>query len=265
MFVEKHFQEVIELMTMGSLANTSNCSTSASVIEPILDPTAKGVFSTIYTLACVLGVAGNISSLIVFAVGQRCNTDISGFLINLAVADLAMTLICIPFSFTTAMLQEWIFPEVMCPILLFTQLLSVTVSVYTNTAISIDRFVAITYPMKLMSRSRKYVRWAILVIWLVSIALCSVQLIVAKVKVGPNCEMVCNEVWSDDDVNKSSKLRRIYTIIILVITYIIPVGFIAIMYGLVCTQLWKRTTPGASDQARDSRLLKTKKMVKKIL
>ena len=61
------------------------------------------------------------------------------FLINLSIADMCMSIFCIPFSYTGVMLQRWIFFDFLCPIVNFAQVCSVFVSVWTLTIIGIDR------------------------------------------------------------------------------------------------------------------------------
>lgn len=253
------------VMVGVSNGTCENCSStqspaSDSSYSQELGPVAEQIFYVIYILAIVLGAGGNLISIIVFANGRRCNTDIRGFLINLAVADLMMAIICLPFSFTSALLKKWIFSAPMCPIILFTQMLSVNVSVYTNTAISIDRFLAIKYPLKLLRTSRKHVLWVITVIWIVSGALCAVQLKVGRVKSQADGVMACEEDWPRS--KKNVDYRKLYTLVVLIITYAIPVVFIMTMYGLVCRQLWFRTTPGAINHTRDARQLSAKQKVR---
>ncbi|XP_067930824.1 RYamide receptor-like [Watersipora subatra] len=216
----------------------------------------------LYILAILLGASGNITSLVVFTNGRRCNTDIRAFLINLALADLLMAVICLPFSFSSALLYNWTFPEPLCPIILFMQVLSVTVSVYTNTAISIDRFIAIRYPLKLLRTTRKHVLWVIALIWIVSSCLCSVQLWVARAKADDQGLILCKEWWPEGTL---IDIRKVYTIALLIITYVIPVLVIISMYSLVCVQLWYRTTPGVEDHARDIKQLNNRRKVIKML
>lgn len=242
-----------------NVSNCTNCSTTTSTPDSGLSPTAERIFYVLYILAIVLGTSGNIISIIVFTNGRRCNTDIKGFLINLALADLMMAIICLPFSFLSALLKEWVFSAPMCPIILFIQMLSVTVSVYTNTAISIDRCLAIKYPLKLMQASRQHIRWTIAIIWVLSMCLSAVQLGVSR-QVDADGISVCQEVWPTPKPG-GVNLRQLYTVAVLIITYVIPVLVIITMYGLVCTQLWFRTTPGVEDTARDARQLSCKRKV----
>ena len=94
---------------------------------------------TLYSLTSCLAIVGNITAIVVLTLGNRSRTDLSRYLVNLAVADLCMACFCIPFTFTKSMLDRWLFGSVMCPLVLFIQVLSVAVSIFTNTAIGIDR------------------------------------------------------------------------------------------------------------------------------
>ena len=93
----------------------------------------------LYSVTTALSVCGNALVLVVLTCGNRSKTDLTKFLLNMAVADLFMACFCIPFSFTNTMLGHWIFGEAMCPIVLFIQVTSVAVSIFTNMAIGIDR------------------------------------------------------------------------------------------------------------------------------
>ena len=59
---------------------------------------------------------------------------------NLALADLIIGLICIPFSFQAALLQSWNhLPDFLCWVLPFVENMSLNVSIFCLTAIAIDR------------------------------------------------------------------------------------------------------------------------------
>ena len=94
---------------------------------------------TLYSITTALSVCGNALVLVVLTCGNRSKTDLTKFLLNMAIADLFMACFCIPFSFTNTMLGHWIFGVAMCPIVLFIQVTSVAVSIFTNMAIGIDK------------------------------------------------------------------------------------------------------------------------------
>ena len=89
------------------------------------------------------------------------------FLVNLTIADLMMsTLNCIP-SFIFMRDRIWQFGSFYCSINNFVSYLSVSSSVFTLLAISVDRRKAIVRPL-LPKSSRPCVLFTILFIWIVS-------------------------------------------------------------------------------------------------
>lgn len=229
---------------------TDNETDSASDFS---DDSQAGL-AVLFTFTMLLSIVGNVFVVLVFARGRRSRTDLRPFLINLAVADLIMAIFCMPFTFVYTMLKTWIFSKPMCPIVLFVQLFSVSGSVFTNMAIGIDRFLAVSFPLRsrLTNKRAKYV---IIVIWICAVALSSVQFKVAHaIEYAPD-KIVCEEIWH------SMNARRTYTIFLFVITYLIPLLILSITYSIVAILLWKRITPGNRDQARDLHQLRSKRKV----
>ncbi|XP_052068701.1 neuropeptide Y receptor type 5-like [Mytilus californianus] len=238
--------------------NFLNGSSNGSNHEISLSDESLAGLIVLYTLTTLFSVTGNIFAVLVFTKGRHSRTDLRHFLVNLAVADLVMAMFCMPFTFADVILNEWIFSKPMCPIVLFVQLLAVTASVLTNMAIGIDRFLAVTFPLHLrVTFSRK--KYVISVIWICAFSLASVQFFEGRaVDVGGG-NLKCIETW------ESAESRRIYTIFILLFTYIIPLLILAITYTIVGIILWKRTAPGNEDYARDRQRLKSKIKIVKML
>ncbi|KAK2186244.1 hypothetical protein NP493_209g03048 [Ridgeia piscesae] len=216
------------------------------------------VLIVLYTLTAVVSMAGNSMVILVFTLGRRSRSDLRGFLINLACADLIMTLFCMPFTFTMTMLNNWIFSAPMCPVVLYMQTVSVTASVCTNMAIGIDRFWVVMYPLRSrITKSRS--KTTIVIIWVIAFGLSSVQLVVGRtvpgVEVAPGVWTAdCVEVWPEP----RETWRTSYTFFILVLTYILPLVILSFTYGFVGCRLWQRTAPGNADVTRDMNQLRSK-------
>ena len=149
--------------------------------SPGLPPRSQTVLIVFYTLATGLAVIGNVLAIAVFAIGRHSQTELRWFLGNLAAADLTMAVFCMPFTFTNTMLGYWVFSAPMCPIVLFFQTVSVTVSVFTSVAIGVDRYWVVNYPLQSrVTKSRSPV--VIAVIWLTASAMSSVQLVIGRSK-----------------------------------------------------------------------------------
>lgn len=207
----------------------------------------------LYSVTTLLAIVGNSLAIVIFTNGKRSKTDLRPFLINLAVADLIMAIFCIPFTSTYQLLNNWIFSRPMCPIVMFLQTVSVTGSVTTNMAVGIDRLCAIAFPLSATrNRSLRY-RIIILIIWIISVAFAGVQLYVGDTQYYPETGYTeCKENWGSDE------LAMFYTILVLILTYLVPVVILTVTYSIVGYILWKRNLPGNADASRDKVQLHSK-------
>ncbi|XP_062909358.1 neuropeptide Y receptor type 5-like isoform X2 [Mobula hypostoma] len=228
----------------------------------IIPDAAHYIIVILYASATFLSLSGNLLVIWVLTMGCRTRTDITVFLINLAVADLTMAIFCIPLTFTEVLLQRWLFGEFLCPLVRFAQILSVSVSIYTLMTIGVDRYYAVCHPLKSrMGRSRSKI--LIAVIWMVSFSIASVQLLVSRAKylsVESESEMICLETgWP------SNTYRKIYTLFLLLFTYMLPLFILTVTYWNVGLRLWGRRQPGNMDRNREAQQDKSKRKVIKML
>jgi hypothetical protein len=129
---------VLPAYTSSTNENNEDTSTSTEV------DTANPLFifmCIVYTISTLTAIITNLIVILVYILGLGVKTDLSKFLINLAIADFLQSTFCMPFSFITALVKKWVFGEIMCPIVLFMQILAVSLSIYTMVAIGIDRLV----------------------------------------------------------------------------------------------------------------------------
>lgn len=94
---------------------------------------------TLYSSTALLALIGNLTVIVVEIYGKKSAPNLRKFLINLAVSDILIGVLSVPFSYTHLMLGRWIFPLLLCPLAQFVQLLSVLVTSFTLTVISIER------------------------------------------------------------------------------------------------------------------------------
>ena len=151
------------------------------------------------------------------------------FLIS-AITDLIMATFCMPFTFIDA-ISHWIFSPSFCTCVLFLQVLSVAASIFTNIAIGINRFQSVLCPLRSFRSSRSRF-WNILLIWMCSTALASVQLWVGRAQIVDD-KMRCGENWS------SPEAARTYTLSIFAILYFIPLFLLTITYTAIGIILWR--------------------------
>jgi hypothetical protein len=82
----------------------------------------------------------NILAVFVLIKKMKTSADLRKYLINLAAADLSMALFSVPFSYTDVMYGYWRFPLFVCPFSRFMTICTACVSIFTLTAIGIERY-----------------------------------------------------------------------------------------------------------------------------
>lgn len=239
---------------MSKLCNDSGINSFPSTIhsddEDKLSIDALIGLIFLYAITTFLSLGGNILVVLVFVKGRRSRTDLRLFLINLAASDLIMAAFCMPFTFADSIMGYWVFTAPLCPIVLFFQIFSVCGSVFTNVAIGIDRFMAVSFPLhsRITYRRGKYV---IALVWLCAFALSAVQFFIGRSSIYKG-KVICNEEWP----HPSS--RPLYTVFVMILTYMFPLLILLLTYTVVGIMLWKRTAPGNKHYERDRHQLRSK-------
>ena len=138
-----------ELLIASINISNSYLSESNKSVDPrnqteedleLLGPKWQIFLIVLYSLTATLSFVGNAIAIWVLCAGKRSSRELRVFLVNLSLSDITMALFSIPFTYTDFMLGRWIFYPGFCPVVQFMQLASVFVSVYTMTAIGIDRY-----------------------------------------------------------------------------------------------------------------------------
>jgi leucokinin receptor len=128
------------------------------------------LLSFFYGTISLIAVIGNTLVIWIVTTTRQMHTTTNFFIANLAMADVTIGVFAIPFQFQAAILQRWNLPDFMCPFCPFVQCVSVNVSVFTLTAIAIDRHRAILNPLK--ARPSKIISKIVIVfIWVSSLLL----------------------------------------------------------------------------------------------
>ncbi|VVC99501.1 unnamed protein product [Leptidea sinapis] len=128
------------------------------------------LLSFLYGSISVLAVVGNFLVMWVVATSRRMQSVTNCYIANLALADIVIGLFAVPFQFQAALLQRWLLPHFMCAFCPFVQALSVNVSVFTLTAIAVDRHRAIITPLSAHT-SKRIAKVIIVFIWMLALSL----------------------------------------------------------------------------------------------
>ncbi|XP_064611709.1 neuropeptide CCHamide-1 receptor-like [Liolophura sinensis] len=102
----------------------------------------------IFGLILIFGIIGNGSVVWIVLKSKQMRTIPNIYIVSLALGDLLLILIAVPFSVFIYMFDEWYFGVTLCKVNFFMESFSLGTSVFTLTLLSIDRYLAISYPMQ---------------------------------------------------------------------------------------------------------------------
>lgn len=134
------------------------------------DTAATFTIGTILSIMCLVGVSGNIYTLVVMCHSMRTAASMYIYIINLALADL-LYLLTIPFIVCTYFLKEWYFGDAGCRILISIDFLTMHASIFTLTIMSTERYFAVLRPLDTVQRSKSYRKAIAVLVWAASLIL----------------------------------------------------------------------------------------------
>ncbi|XP_033747659.1 RYamide receptor-like [Pecten maximus] len=179
------------------------------------------------------------------------------FIVSLALTDIIMTVSCVPFSILSNLFfHYWPFWDVLCPIVVFAQLVSVLLRSFMLVAMTCDRYHVARHPMKprLLTKCR-----AKLLVVLIGALSCLISLptfIYSKIiymPYEPGSRGLCLELWPDEYI------RSIYGVCIMLIQYFVPLIIMAVTYIHIGIIVWIKQTPGETYPLREQRIAVSKK------
>ncbi|XP_022249004.1 RYamide receptor-like [Limulus polyphemus] len=222
------------------------------------------LLSFCYGTVSLVAVIGNFCVLWIVATSRRMQTVTNFFIANLACADIIIGLFSIPFQFQAALLQRWVLPNFMCAFCPFVQVLSVNVSIFTLTAIALDRYRAVVFPLKVRT-SKFRAKLIIAGIWAFGGAT-GIPYALA-LRVSQVYDPTTNNYTKPfcDNIEFSPTAWKTYKHVLVCIQYFVPLFIISFAYSRMGLKLKDGQVPGNSHGPRDRGIIKNKKKVIKML
>ncbi|XP_055915102.1 neuropeptide Y receptor type 2 [Eupeodes corollae] len=227
------------------------------------------LLSVFYGGISIIAIVGNTLVIWVVATTRQMRTVTNMYIANLAFADVIIGMFCIPFQFQAALLQRWTLPDFMCAFCPFVQAVSVNVSVFTLTAIAIDRHRAIINPLR--ARPTKFISKIIIAtIWATAVAFavpCAIAFRVETLHERIRENNVILNVSRDfcSNINLTDDQLQTYRYSLVFVQYLVPFCVISFVYIQMAVKLWGTHAPGNAQDSRDITLLRNKKKVIKML
>ncbi|XP_007957826.1 galanin receptor type 2 [Orycteropus afer afer] len=190
----------------------------------------------LFALIFLVGTVGNALVLAVLLRGGQAVSTTNLFILNLGVADLCFIVCCVPFQATVYTLDGWVFGWVLCKAVHFLIFLTMHASSFTLAAVSLDRYLAIRYPLH--SRELRTSRNALAVIgliWGLSLLFSGPYLSYYRQSRLANLT-VCHPAWS-------APRRRAMDLCTFVFSYLLPVLVLGLTYARTLWYLWRAVDP----------------------
>lgn len=148
--VTKAVNHASRLNLLGDL-NTMYFTTTAPAVEQERDDVIHNrlvqvFFCILYVTVFILGVFGNVLVCFVVLRNKAMQTVTNIFITNLALSDILLCILAVPFTPIYTFMGRWAFGRTLCHLVPYAQGCSIYISTLTLTSIAIDRYFVIIYP-----------------------------------------------------------------------------------------------------------------------
>lgn len=170
----------------------------------------------------IVALGGNILILLAIYIDKTLQTITNVFIINLACADLLLTIIGMPFTLASSITYDWIFGGTWCKVNGMANSLFCVASILTLSAVSIDRYLAILYPFKYTTWiTNKVAAGMIAYIWSHSLLVACLPLTNWSNYTFIRSESICTVQW---------EYSISYTLFLFSVCFFLPLGAMVFTY-----------------------------------
>uniref|UniRef100_A0A8C5TEQ7 Dopamine receptor D2 n=1 Tax=Malurus cyaneus samueli TaxID=2593467 RepID=A0A8C5TEQ7_9PASS len=130
-------------------------------------------YAVLLTLLIFIIIFGNVLVCMAVSRERALQTTTNYLIVSLAVADLLVAMLVMPWGVYLEVVGEWRFSRIHCDIFVTLDVMMCTASILNLCAISIDRYTAVAMPMLYNTRysSKRRVTVMIAVVWVLSFAI----------------------------------------------------------------------------------------------
>ncbi|KAI7793954.1 neuromedin-K receptor [Triplophysa rosa] len=235
---------------MSSSGNVSNFTNRFA--QP---PWRVALWSLAYALVLLVAVTGNLIVIWIIVAHKRMRTVTNYFLLNLAVSDVSVAALNALVNFVYAAHGDWYFGDAYCRFQNFYPVAAVFASIYSMSAIALDRYIAIIHPLK-PRLSATSSRCVIVLVWSLAVTLAFPLCYYSTTRVIPH-RTLCYVAWP-----RPSHNSFMYHVIVAALVYVLPLAVMAVTYTRVGLTLWGGEIPGHSSENFQDHLQAKRKVVK---
>ncbi|XP_035229615.1 neuropeptide Y receptor type 5-like [Stegodyphus dumicola] len=218
--------------------------------DRIFDYETETIIITCYALLMATGLFCNLLVCCVVLANTKIRSSRNVLVINLNLSDIILCVFCMPFTLLVLIRRSWFLGAILCKLVPFVQASTIFVSAATVLAIAIDRYKAvISFNPKHPKGNRRDMLFNTTLIWLTAFFFSvPISIFQGTVPVGlPGLHMYykCVELWP------SSLYKGMYTVLILVVQFVIPVLALSITHCHIRSHLNARVIKVDSEKLKD--------------
>ncbi|ESP01373.1 hypothetical protein LOTGIDRAFT_157550 [Lottia gigantea] len=210
------------------------------VLPRSLSSDIRLAFMVCFIAIITLAFLGNAIVIFVIGLARSKLTVTDMYILSLAVADLLISILNMPFQLNFYITNKWTMGEFLCKFSNYIQGVTVTASILTLTTIAIDRYLVICRTVLSRRVHTKLVAGiAIASLWILSLLIVCPQLF------GERVDMVIELNYSTHTPIGIAQLCRehfdrpeVITIVVYVFVYLLPVVTMMLSYGAIGMRLW---------------------------
>ncbi|XP_030637389.1 alpha-2A adrenergic receptor [Chanos chanos] len=190
-------------------------------------------------LLILLIVFGNVLVVIAVFTSRALKAPQNLFLVSLALADILVATLVMPFSLANELMGFWYFGKVWCEIYLTLDVLFCTASIAHLCAISLDRYWSITQAIEYnLKRTPRRIKCIIFIVWIIAAVISFPPLITSK-----------NQRTEEDDKCEINK-DKWYIISSCIGSFFVPCIIMILVYIRIYQIAKKRTRAPPGDRRR---------------
>lgn len=264
-------EETSTIMSMEMTSSLDNASyvqstENSTMIAPLMEAEKRPeaiIVPILFGVIFLVGVVGNIALIFTVLRNKTMRNTPNIFVVSLSVGDLLLLLCSVPFSSTFYTMTSWPFGEVLCKFNEFMQTLSLGVSIFTLTALSGDRYIAIVHPMSKHTGKPTLITVVTVVgIWMLSVLLAIIDGYTSKLEFvsGAHEHNVTNSSSNDIQLaicmiypmDYPETYAKAHSLFRFIVYFVIPLLIIGIFYVLMARILILSSREMPCESMKDS-------------
>nr|XP_056714937.1 growth hormone secretagogue receptor type 1-like [Euleptes europaea] len=195
------------------------------------------------TIICILlfflGIAGNVTIILIFTRYKEMRTTVNMYLSSMALSD-SLIFVGLPFDlYRIWRYRPYIFGNFLCKFIIYLSETCTYCTILHITTLSIERYFAICFPLKAKATiTKRRVKGFILLIWLCSsVTAIPIWFLFGVEHRNGSLPEETNECKCIEQVAHSGLLETMTWLSTLY--FFLPVFCLVLLYGLICRKLWR--------------------------